>query len=228
VNHSNNTGADFMQLDEMKAAWLTLDRRLETQAALNLQMYKENKLDKARIRLRPLVWGQALQIIVGALIALWAVGFWTQHRDVPHLLIAGLIVHVYGIAMILFGAAMQAFISRIDYAAPVLLIQRQLAQLRKMYVRGGLLIGLPWWLIYIPFMEVFFKSEFDADLYIKAPEFISISIAIGLVGLVLTYVVYRWIAKRPSLAKRVENGSAGRSLNHAQSYLDQITQFEQE
>ncbi len=217
-----------MQLDDMKAAWLTLDRRLETQAAMNLQMYKENKLDKARSGLRALVWGQALQMIVGALIALWAAGFWSQHRDVPHLLIAGLIVHVYGISMILFGAAMQVLIGRIDYAAPVIAIQRQLARLRKVYVRGGLLIGLPWWLIWMPFLEIFFMSKFDADLYANASEFIGISIVIGIVGLVLTYVVYRWIAKRPLWAKRVEDGSAGRSLNQTQNYLDQITQFEQE
>ena len=217
-----------MELDDMKAAWLTLDRRLETQAAMNLQMYKEGKLDKARQGLRPLVWGQVLQMVLGGMISLWAVGFWTQHRDVRHLLIAGLLVHVYGISMIVLGAVMQVLIGRIDYAAPVLAIQRQLAQLRKVYVRGGLLIGLPWWLIYIPFMEVFFKSEFDADLYVNAPEFIGISIAIGIVGLVLTYVVYRWIAKRPSWAKRVEDSSAGRGLNQAQSYLDQITQFEKE
>lgn len=217
-----------MELDDMKTAWLTLDRRLETQAALSVKMYTENKLDKARHRLRPLVWGQALQIIVGALIALWAAGFWSQHRDVPHLLAAGLIVHVYGIAMILFGAAMQAMIGRIDYAAPVLLIQRQLAQLRKVYVRGGLSIGLPWWLIWMPFMEIFFKSKFDVDLFLNAPELLPIGTGIGIVGLLLTYAVYRWIAMRPTLAKRVEHGAAGASLNKAQSCLDQITQFEQE
>ncbi|QBB71128.1 hypothetical protein ELE36_12625 [Pseudolysobacter antarcticus] len=217
-----------MELDDMKTAWLTLDRRLETQAALSLQMYTKNKLDKARHRLRPLVWGQALQMIVGALIALWAAGFWSQHRDVPHLLIAGLIVHIYGIAMILFGAAMQAMIARIDYAAPVLLIQRQLAQLRKVYVRGGLLIGLPWWLIWMPFIEIFFKSKFDTDLFLNAPELLTIGTGIGIVGLLLTYGGYRWIATRPTIAKRVEHGAAGVSLNKAQSYLDQITQFEQE
>jgi hypothetical protein len=217
-----------MELDDMKTAWLTLERRLETQAALSRQMYQENKLDKARHRLRPLVWGQVLQMIVGALIALWAAGFWSQYRDVPHLLIAGLIVHVYGIAMILFGAAMQAMIARIDYAAPVLLIQRQLAQLRKVYVRGGLLIGLPWWLIWMPFIEIFFKKKFDIDLFLNAPDLLTIGIGSGIVGLLLTYGVYRWIATRPPLAKRVEHSAAGASLNQVQSYLDQITQFEQE
>lgn len=217
-----------MELDDMKAAWLTLDRRLEIQAALNQKMYQENKLDKARSGLRPLVWGQALQMITGALIALWAVEFWSQHRDVPHLLITGLIVHAYGIAMILLGAAMQVLIGRIDYAAPVLTIQRQLAQLRKLYVRGGLLIGLPWWLIWMPFMEIFFKSKFGVDLLVNAPELLTIGIGTGIVGLVLTYGVYRWILKRPTLAKRVEHGAAGTSLNKAQHHLAEIAQFEKE
>ena len=35
-----------MELDELKAAWTTLDQRLDAQAALNLHMYKEGKLDR--------------------------------------------------------------------------------------------------------------------------------------------------------------------------------------
>ena len=32
----------------------------------------------------------------GTLIAIWAGSFWVDHHDVPHLLIAGLIVHAAG------------------------------------------------------------------------------------------------------------------------------------
>src|ERR1700722_14446311 len=99
-----------------------MNQRLETQTALNLQMFKEGKLDRMRRGLRPLVWGQAIQIVMGALIAVWGGGFWTGHLHEPDLLIAGLIVHLAGISMIALGALMQVMISRIDYSAPVLTI----------------------------------------------------------------------------------------------------------
>lgn len=217
-----------MELDDMKAAWQTLDRRLDAQAALSLHMFKDGKFDSMRRGLRPLVWGQAIQIVIGALIALWGGSFWVDHREVPHLLIAGLIVHAAGISMIALGALIQALISRIDYSAPVLTIQRQLAQLRKVYVRGGLAIGLPWWVLWVPFVMVFLKAEFEADLFVNAPGVVWINIVAGFVGMLLTWMFIRWAAGRPQLGKRLENSAAGGSINKAQAYLDEIARFEQE
>jgi hypothetical protein len=217
-----------MELDDMKAAWQTLDRRLDAQATLNLHMFKEGKLDKLRRGLRPLVWGQAIQIAIGALIAVWGGSFWVDHREVPHLLIAGLLVHAAGISMIALGALMEALIARIDYSAPVLTIQRQLAQLRKVYVRGGLAIGLPWWVLWVPLVIVFLKTAFGADLFVNAPGVVWINIAAGFVGMLLTWMFIRLADKRPLLAKRLDDSAAGGSLNKAQAHLDEIARFEQE
>lgn len=53
-----------MELDDMKAAWQTLDRRLEQQHALNLQLFRDSRADKARSGLRPLFRGQVAQIFL--------------------------------------------------------------------------------------------------------------------------------------------------------------------
>ena len=217
-----------MELDDMKAAWKTLDQRLDAQAALNLHMFKEGKLVLLRRGLRPLVVGQAIQIVVGVLIALWGGGFWFDHRNVPHLLIAGLIVHLAGISMIALGALMQALIARIDYSEPVLTIQRHLAQLRKVYVRGGLAIGLQWWLLWMPFLMVFFKSAFGADMYANAPAVIWFGTAVGAAGLLATWMFVRWSGRRPQLAQRLEDSAAGGSINRAQACLDEIARFAEE
>ena len=220
-------GSNAMELDDMKAAWKTLNERLDAQAALNLHMYKQGKLDRLRRGLRPLVWGQAIQIVIGALAAVWGAGFWVAHRNVPHLLIAGLIVHAAGISMIALGALMEALIARIDYSAPVLTIQRRLAQLRKVYVRGGLAIGLPWWLLWIPFLMVLIGYA-GVDLYLHAPSVIWIGTAIGVAGLLATWVFVRSAGSRPRLAGRLESSAAGGSIRRAQAYLDEIARFEHE
>ena len=217
-----------MEFDDMKAAWQTLNQRLDAQAALNLHMLKDDKLDQLRRGLRPLAWGQAVQIVLGVLIALWGGSFWVDHRDVPHLLIAGLIVHMAGMSMIALGALMEALIARIDYSAPVLTIQRQLVQTRKVYVRGGFAIGLPWWVLWVPLLMVFFKSKFGADLYVNAPGVVWINVAVGVVGMLATWGFLRLAGKRPQLTQRLEDGAAGRGINNAQRFLDEITRFEQE
>ena len=221
-------GSNAMELDDMKAAWKTLDQRLDAQAALNLHMFKEGKFDRMRRGLRPLVWGQAIQIVAGALIALWGGSFWVEHRDVPRLLVAGLIVHAAGISMIALGALMQVLIARIDYSAPIVTIQRQLAQLRKVYVRTMVAVGLPWFVLWVPFTIVALKSVFGPDLYLNAPQMVRVNVGFGIVCILGTLAFLRWADGRPRVARRLDDFAAGRSIVRAQAYLDEIARFERE
>ena len=216
-----------MELDDLKAAWQTLDRRLDAQTALNLHVFKDGKLDKARRGLRPLFWGQIAQILFGVALILYAVSFWPQHLDAPHLLIAGVSVHVYGVLTIICAGVTLSLINRIVYAAAVVSIQKQLGQLRRFYVRTNIGLGMAWWFLWMPLTMMFFMGTFGADLYANAPEVIYSGIAIGAVGLLLTWGFHRWSRSRPQMAKTVEDSVAGGSLNRVQQALDEIAQFEQ-
>ena len=44
-----------MELDDFKAAWQSLDRRLAEQNAMALHVFRDNKLAQAKSLLRPLV-----------------------------------------------------------------------------------------------------------------------------------------------------------------------------
>ena len=114
-----------MELDEMKLAWRALDRRLDQQHALSLQLFGDGKLDKTRRVLRPLKFGQWVQLILALLLSLLAGSFWFDHRDSLHLLIVGLLVHAYGMMLIVFAVRNVYLIGRLDCAAPVLTIQRR-------------------------------------------------------------------------------------------------------
>lgn len=221
-------GSNAMELDDMRAAWAQLNQRLEAQETLNFHLLRDGKLDRLRRGLRPLVWGQAIQIAWGVLIALWGANFWIAHRDVPHLLIAGIAVHLSGISMIVLGAAIEALIARVDYSAPVLGIQRQIAQLRTVYVRGGLAIGLPWWLLWVAFLMVALKSLAGADLFLNAPGVVWINLAFGVVGLLATLAFLRWSRTRPGLGKKVDDYNTGRSIVRAQRLLAEIARFERD
>ena len=219
-----------MELDDFKQAWQTLDRRLERQNAINLRLYSDGKLDKARAGLRPLVWGQALQMGFGVLLMLIAGSFWVDHRDVPHLLLSGLVVHAYGLAITILGGVTLGMISRIDYAAPVLGIQQQLARLRRFYIRGGLVAGLAWWLLWIPLVTMGLMAAFGADLYANAPSAIWIGVAVGIAGLAATAGFHRWSRhpSRPHVTQAVDDSLTGSSLRKAQRLLDELAQFERE
>ena len=121
-----------------------------------------------------------------------------------------------------------SMISRIDYAAPVLAIQKQLGQLRRFYVRTNIGLGMAWWFLWMPIAMMLFMSAFGADLYANAPAVIYGGGAIAAAGLLLTWAFDRWARhpSRPQMAKIVDDSVAGSSLTRAQQALDEIAQFE--
>ncbi|SFK82301.1 hypothetical protein [Lysobacter sp. cf310] len=219
-----------MELDDLKQAWQDLDRKLERQHAMDLLRFREERGKRLKSGLWPLVLGQGLQMLIGLAVLLLGVDFWTSHRDVTHLFVCGLILHVYGVALIACGGMVQAMIAAVDYSAPVLEIQKRLARLRKFYVRTGMVVGLAWWLIWMPFMTVVFMVLFGADLYLNAPSVFVIGGAIGVVGLLATWWFHHWSRhpSRPRLAKAMEDSITGRSLRRAQAIAEEIARFERD
>lgn len=218
-----------MELDDLKLAWQSLDQRLDVQNKLAWQQLKETKMAKARAGLRPLFWGQMAQALAGLLVILLSVEVWTRDGQVAHLLMAALITHAYGVLMIIFSVRTLWLVRRVDYAAPVVTIQQQLAELRRFYVVGGLVIGLAWWFLWMPFLMVLL-AWLGADLYRNAPSVIYSGLAIGTAGLLVTWGFHVWSKdpRRSHLAKSVADSLTGGSLRRAQAVLDEVRQFEQE
>lgn len=215
-----------MELDDFKQAWKTLDRRLERQAAIDLQLLRDARVDRARRGLRPLAWGQALQMLIGAAGMLAFAPYWVEHRHEPALFVSGLVLHAYCLGLVVAGALVQAGIARIDYAAPVLGIQRRLLALRRTYIVGGLLVGLPWWFLTAPLLVVLSGGA----ILERAPSVIGIQLTVGAIGLVATGWFHRWAMQpqRAAFGRRLLDSAAGGSIRRAQAALDRLAAFERE
>jgi serine/threonine-protein kinase len=148
---------------------------------------------------------------------------------VPSLFIAGLILHVYGVLVIMLAGRTLWLINHIDYAAPVVGIQRELAELRRAYALSGMVVGLPWWLMWMPCLMAL-VGLVGVDVFARAPMVIYSGLAIGLAGLMLTWWFHGWSRQpsRPRLAKAMEDATVGRSLLRAQRIVDEVKRFEEE
>lgn len=218
-----------MENDEVKAAWQTLARRIEHQDAINLRLLRESRLDKARGSLRPLFWGQLMQIGLGVGMVALGVACWTRNLHVPGYLLAGLVVHAYGIACIALAGITMGLIGTIDYSAPVLKIQKQLTLLRKFYAFGGMAVGLPWWIMWIVVVIAFAGLGGNVPRG-DTPAWVWISLGVGVLGLLATWGVYRWSRRNgyEKLAKWLQDTATGASLRKAQALLDEVREFERE
>ena len=99
------------------------------------------------------------------------------------------------------------FHAGVDYAAPVVAIQQRLLKMRRFYVIGGMLIGLPWWFLTAPLLVVLTRGA----ILDQAPSVIWIQLAIGAIGLVATWWFHR-LEHRPGrekLGRWLDESAAG-------------------
>lgn len=225
---------NIMEPDELKTAWQALDRRLERQNAINLLLLKDDRTKRMRSSLRPLFWGQLVQMLFGLAFVLLASSLWIRAGSAPlhlpwHVLLAGIFVHAYGVATIALAGCTMGLIRTIDYSLPVLGIQKQLLKLRRFYLINGMIAGLPWWFMWVPLLMVL-TGLAGGDLHAKAPPVVWIGMGIGIAGLLATGWFHRWSRspRRPRLAKAMEDGVTGSSLRKAQAILGELSQFEAE
>ena len=223
-----------MELDDLKQAWQSLDRQLKRQNELQWQQLRETRARSIRSRLRPLLFGQIVQMFFGVWLILIGVDVWHAHTDTPHLLLAGLVVHIYGIATTIAGGVICGGIARIDHAAPVLELQQRLARLRRNYLIAGMCVGLPWWVMWVPFVMTLAMSATGVDIYAVAragstplTNWLNISLGVGVAGLLATWIFHRWSRhpSRAALGKKLDDGAAGGSLRRAQAELDALRAF---
>jgi hypothetical protein len=227
-------GTTAMEPDDLKLAWQTLSRRLERHEALHTHVLLEQRKQKALGSLRPLFWGQVVQTLFGIPFILLASLLWIHGGQsgggLPWTTIAaGIVVQLYGIATIAMAGQTLLRIREIDYAQPIVDIQKRLATLRRTYIVNGMLAGLPWWFLWVPLLMVLAGLGGD-DLFARAPSVVWVGLGVGAAGLAATAWFHRWARNpaRPRLAKAVEDSVTGGSLRRAQAQIDEVARFEAE
>ena len=217
-----------MELDDFKSAWQTLDQRLRLNNALKLHELRERTLDKTRSNLRPLYWGQIAQILlIGVPAILFAVMLWVSKPAFASVIVAGVALHAYGVLTIISAGVVLAQLAKIDHAAPVVEIQKQLARTRTLYVRSGMVCGLPWWFLWVPILMVL-AGLGDVSLLDRAPLMVWGGLGFGVLGLLLTFQFHHWV-RHPSRAhfgRVMDESLEGSSLHKAIAQLKEVQRFE--
>lgn len=220
-----------MELDELRQAWQTLGHTLERQQHLQWQLLREHRLDRVRGQLRPLLWGQVLQLLLGIALIVLGVACWTRNTDVPGLLASGLLVHAFGVMTAVMAAMTITFSASIDYSAPVLGIQKKMATLLRLQALNSGLCGAPWWIMWLP-VVLAFAGLGDVDPAAGTPAWIAASLGVGIAGLLGTWAWSAWRTKRAARAPaegagcRSHDGSDG--IRRGQRLLDELARFERD
>jgi len=218
-----------VEIDELKSAWRILDQKLSQESAIHLALYREQKLGQTRSILQRLRGGQVIQLLAGIGILVFAGLLWSTRPAALSVILAGVAVHLYGIACVISAGVVMNAIHRIDYSDSVLEIQNRLARIQRAYVFAGVVAGLPWWFMWVPFLMVLAKLG-GVNLYSHAPSMVWIGLGVGSLGMLATLWLYSYSrdASRPRLNRWVNNAIIARSLREAQAQLEEIRRFTQD
>lgn len=217
-----------MELDDLKSAWQQVAQELQTQKRITATLVAERDSMRLERALRPLFTWQVVQIVIGVLLAGIGGQFWVPRTDEAVLFASGLIVHGYGIALIINGIWVVRRYRAIDFSAPVVTLQRGVARLERSYIISGWMLGLPWWLLWIP-MAIVAMTLLGIDvLRGDSSAWLAPNIFVGIVGMVMTVVAYLWARRstRPGVRERLARLVRGASLDQAQALLADIEAFE--
>ena len=221
-----------MELDDMKTAWRELDRRIDTGTERDRRIWKELKLEQTRSTLSWLAGWPLLELVIDILAVLLVGAFLAEHIHAARYAVPAIMLQVAAILKLSATIRQLAMIARIDYAAPVVAIQRQLAALRALRIRTTMWIFLLALLLWTPLAIVGAKALLGLDLYRAfGPLWIALNFALGVAVIPLTI----WIARRHAgwfrnarFLQQLADDIAGRSLTRATGHFDEITRFEDE
>lgn len=189
----------------------------QQETAARLLLSRRELMDRVRNSLRPLRSGQLIQILIGVGLIILGVQCWAPNTGVPHRLISGVILHVYGVIVIGAGAHVCTRIGRMDYSKPVGQVREMLDRVRRAYLLTGQVIGFPWWLMWIPASVAI---GFDAVLH---PNSLWVSLVVGILGLSISLWLYWRVLNSTQLsAQKWKKAFAGASLSTAYMTLEEI------
>lgn len=221
-----------MELDEMKQAWQALDQRLAWQQTLHLQLYRDSGMERVQRRLRPLAWGLVFQLPLGIALMLWGISFWSGHRGDVRSIACGVAMQAFGTLAVIVAARTLAMVQGIDYAAPVLEIQRRIAGLRtwRVKVEAPLfaVLGSVIWIPALLMLAQYAGDRAGVSLWDHVrPGFVTWLVLSAVISLAVVGVAYL-VLRRLGLLRWLANQAAGKAVQRAEAELDAVIRFERE
>ncbi len=198
--------------------------RLEGQElSVRLLVFRRQLMSEVAAALRPLFFGQLAQIVVGIAIIVIGVRCWSNSTGMPHRFVSGITLHVYGVLAIISAATVSVKIKKIDYSQSVTQIRKGLEVVRWCYLGFGSVIGLAWWLLWIPF-----AVALGFDVIVTEPNAFWPSVVVGVVGIIATFVPLwmKYTSKDKAVSDKWKRALASESLKNAFRKLDEMQQHE--
>lgn len=224
-----------MELDELKSVWRETERRLaalEPALRLNQRLATAGTLERTRSKLRFARFVLGYEIVGAVVVVLLVGSYLFDHLGELRFALPAVALHLAAIATLRLAVRQLVLLGQIDFAGPIVQIQRRLAELRVVRARSNrwLLLSAP--LLWAFLVVVVPHGLIGMDVYDAFGigwVLANLAFGVALLGAAI------WVAGRFPLASRgsrflrwLGEDLTGRSIAKASGALNDIAAFEAE
>lgn len=230
-----------MTLDDLKTRLAEQDAKLDRVVRLHATEVRKLQLSKATSTLRWMVPGLVLELLMAIAAVVWLGDFIAGHLQEPRFLIPAVLVDCGAVALMGSCIWQLVAISNLNYALPVVTVQKELGKLRVLRIRTTKWTMILSFVLWFPVLIVLLEGLLGVDLWLilgavstKDGSFFAWAVGNVLFGmaaaLALMWIWNRYAERegRSSTIKRIMDDFAGRSLTDALATLDEVVRFEAE
>jgi hypothetical protein len=218
-----------MKLDDLREELRACGAKAENNLVVRRASLREKSLKatgSAMRRLKAYLW---LELGLNLFAAFLLGGFMASHLELRFLAPA-VVLDVFAIAHVVFGARQLVRLGRVTFDAPVVAVQRELETLRMgriLMTKWTLLLGP---LLWIPLLVVVLEGFARVDAYaVFDRTWIIANVVFGVAFVPSMLIASKRLVDRfagSPLLQRLLRDIAGRNLSAAQSFLDELARFE--
>jgi hypothetical protein len=220
-----------MELEDLKAAWKSLDSRVDEMQAAQIAMRQFMRADGARSATGRLLVAPIFELVTSCLTAIWAGDFLADNfaniSRAPIYALPAVLLDALAIFTIWLSIRQIMMVSSLDYSHSVIETQRTIARLRTLRVRSTqfmMLMGLPLWIIF-PLVAGQAVIGFDLIKEVSLPWILG-NLAFGLVASAAIIFAAKRYGPQSLYFQKVNDIFAGSEIVRAQKLLAEVDRFE--
>lgn len=225
-----------MEQEEIKELWAAYDQKLQKNWKLNLYLLKEMNLGKASSILRRMIFGKVLNVAIYIGMLIWMGTFIGNHISQLTMVVPAVLVFVLTQVALIWTMYLIVHIGQLDYAEPVIAIQKKLEHIRHSKTLFNQFIFLTCYLYVMGATLTFIHLDIVA-LWQHIPWVVAINLGFAVAWIPLSL----WILSKyqdPNLDSHIwkslrddshlTEATVSKPLNKAMGFVEEIRAFEEE
>ena len=217
-----------MEALELKKIMAAYDNKLDKTLRLNKSLMNELRLEKSQNSIKKILRYRIFEVVIFSFLAIFLGWYIANNLDQTHLVISGIILHVFTLVALVGSIGQIVLLQQIDFSKPIVEIRKKIELVNShglLFVKLIFLSAPVWWSYAIVAIDLFLGT--DLYLYLD-PDFVLRYLVINFLLIIpLLWVFYKLSYKNLHIkwVRKTIRLFTGTKTMKAVEFLNDIEEF---